>query len=133
MEALRAVQEPTHFTDFVVAHSHLTVFGTFVIWAIGGTVYVWPRLAGASLWSPRLGAWSFWLIAAGIGVMGLGLSVQGLHQGFLWMAGVEWLEAMRPMQPYWLVRTLAGISMDIGISLLVWNLLRSAPPRVVRA
>jgi cytochrome c oxidase cbb3-type subunit 1 len=128
MEALRAVQEPTHFTDFVVAHSHLTVFGTFVVWAIGGTVYVWPRLAGAGLWSPRLGAWSFWLIAGGIGVMGLGLSVQGLHQGFLWMAGVEWLEAMRPMQPYWHVRTLAGLSMDTGISLLVWNLLRSTRP-----
>ncbi len=38
-EALRQVQQPTHFTDFVISHSHLTVFGTFVVWAMGG-----PRL-----------------------------------------------------------------------------------------
>ena len=30
------IQQPTHFTDFVISHSHLTVFGTFVVWAIGG-------------------------------------------------------------------------------------------------
>ena len=36
-EALRSIQQPTHFTDFVISHSHLTVFGTFVVWAIGGT------------------------------------------------------------------------------------------------
>ena len=38
-EALRSLQEPTHFTDFVISHSHLTVFGTFVVWAVGGLVY----------------------------------------------------------------------------------------------
>ncbi len=47
-EALRSIQQPTHFTDFVISHSHLTVFGTFVVWAIGGLVYVWPRVCGAS-------------------------------------------------------------------------------------
>ena len=30
------------------------------------------------------------------------------------------------MRAYWLVRTLAGISMDIGISLLVINLMKTA-------
>ena len=47
LEALRSLQQPTHFTDFVISHSHLTVFGTFVMWAIAGSVYVWPRLRGA--------------------------------------------------------------------------------------
>ena len=45
-EALRSIQQPTHFTDFVISHSHLTVFGTFVVWAMGGLVYVWPRACG---------------------------------------------------------------------------------------
>ena len=43
-EALRALQQPTHFTDFVISHSHLTVFGTFVLWAVGGAAL---RLAPA--------------------------------------------------------------------------------------
>src|SRR5438874_204311 len=71
LEALRSLQQPTHFTDFVIAHSHLTVFGTFVVWAIAGTVYVWPRLArDAPLWSFRVGNWGFWLITLGISAMG---------------------------------------------------------------
>jgi cytochrome c oxidase cbb3-type subunit 1 len=125
-EALRSIQEPTHFTDFVVAHSHLTVFGTFVVWAIGGTVYVWPRLWGRELWSFRLGNWSFWLITLGISTMALVLTAQGLQQGYMLMARAEWVDTVVAMRPFWLVRTLSGISMDVGISLLVYNLMRTA-------
>lgn len=126
VEALRSIQEPTHFTDFVVGHSHLTVFGTFVVWAIGGTVYLIPKLVGRPLWSFKLGNWSFWLITIGIIVMGTSLSAQGIQQGYMWMAGVEWLDSLVPMRPFWLVRTVAGASMDIGMTLLVYNLVRTA-------
>jgi cytochrome c oxidase cbb3-type subunit 1 len=126
-EALRSIQQPTHFTDFVISHSHLTVFGTFVVWAIGGLVYTWPRVWGRTeLWSFRMGNWSFWLITAGISTMGLVLTAGGLQQGFQWMAGTEWLETVLAMRPYWFVRTLAGVSMDIGMSLLVINLMMTA-------
>lgn len=124
-EALRSIQQPTHFSDFVISHSHLTVFGTFVVWAIGGMLYVLPRLAGRPLWSPLLGNWSFWLITCGISLMGLDLTMAGLQQGHSLMDGVEWLDALVAIRPYWLVRTLAGISMDIGMSLLVYNLMRT--------
>lgn len=125
VEALRSIQEPTHFTDFVISHSHLTVFGTFVVWAIGGAVYLIPKLAGRPLWSFKLGNWSFWLITIGISTMGVTLSAQGIQQGYMWMAGIEWLDSMVSMKPYWLVRTVAGASMDIGMSLLVYNLART--------
>ena len=126
VEALRSLQEPTHFTDFVISHSHLTVFGTFVVWAIAGTIYVWPRIHGQELWSFKLGNWSFWLITCGITIMGLVLTMGGLMQGTMWMTGTEWLDSLVVMRPYWLVRTLSGISMDVGISLLVYNLMRTA-------
>jgi cytochrome c oxidase cbb3-type subunit 1 len=125
-EALRSVQEPTHFTDFVVAHSHLTIFGTFVVWALGGTVYVWPRLWRRELWSATLGNWSFWLITIGISAMAVILSAQGLQQGYMLMAGAEWLDSVVTMKPFWLARTLAGLTMDVGVSLLVYNLARTA-------
>ena len=126
LEALRSLQEPTHFTDFVISHSHLTVFGTFVVWAIAGTIYVWPRIHDQELWSFKMGNWSFWLITSGITLMGLVLTMGGLMQGTMWMKGTEWLDTVVAMRPYWLVRTLAGISMDIGISLLVINLMKTA-------
>ncbi len=131
-EALRSIQEPTHFTDFVVSHSHLTIFGTFVVWAMAGAIYVWPRLHGGELWSFRLGNWSFWLITIGISTMGLVLSAQGLQQGYMLMAQAEWVDTVASMRPYWLVRTLAGICMDTGMTLLVYNFMRTAMSRVPR-
>jgi len=124
-EALRLIQQPTHFSDFVISHSHLTVFGTFVVWAIAGTVYVVPKLMERPLWSFTLGNWSFWLITFGISLMGLDLTMAGLQQGYSLMAGTEWLDSLVAIRPYWLVRTVAGISMDIGMSLLVYNLMRT--------
>jgi len=129
VEALRSIQQPTHFSDFVISHSHLTVFGTFVIWAMGGLIYVWPRLWGRELWSFTLGNWSFWLITVGISTMGLVLTAAGLQQGFEWMNGTEWVDTVVRMKGYWLVRTLSGISMDIGMSLLVINLMMTALTR----
>jgi cytochrome c oxidase cbb3-type subunit 1 len=138
ISALRSVQQPTHFTDFVIAHSHLTIFGTFIMWAVGGAVYVWPRLANDQpLWSFRLGNWGFWLMTGGISAMGLLLVVQGLHQGLMLMGGAEWMQSVNVMRPYWWVRTFTGIAMDIGISLVVYTLMKtslsaSAPADVAR-
>jgi cytochrome c oxidase cbb3-type subunit 1 len=128
-EALRALQQPTHFTDFVISHSHLTVFGTFIVWAIGGALYVWPRVTGSELWSFKLGNWGFWLITVGISAMGLVLAAQGLQQGYMLMAQSEWIDSVNAIRPYWWVRTFTGISMDLGMSLLVYNLMKSSLER----
>jgi len=92
-------------------------------------LYLWPRMCGRELWSFTLGNWSFWLITCGISTMGLVLSAAGLQQGFQWMNGTEWVDTVVQMRAYWLVRTLAGTSMDIGMSLLIINLMMTAIKR----
>jgi cytochrome c oxidase cbb3-type subunit 1 len=87
---------------------------------------VWTRLAGVPLWSFRLGNWSYWLITIGIGSMAIVLSAQGLQQGFMLMTGAEFVDTIVSMRPYWWIRTLTGISMDVGMSLLVINLMRTS-------
>ncbi len=130
LEALRWLQQPTHFTDFVISHAHLTVLGTFVTWAIAGTLHVWPRLANdAPLWSVRVGSWGFWLVTLGIAVMALVLAAQGLQQGFLLTAGAEWMHTVRAIRPYWWVRTLTGFTIDAGIGLLVYTLMKTSLAR----
>jgi cytochrome c oxidase cbb3-type subunit 1 len=126
VQALRSLQQPTHFTDFVVAHSHITIFGTFVVWALGAAVYVWPRITGAGPASFAPANWAFWLITLGIASMFAVLAAQGLQQGFMLMAGAEWMDTVSAIRPYWWVRTLTGISMDVGLSLLVVTLMRSS-------
>ena len=65
--------------------------------------------------------------------MGIVLSAAGLQQGFQWMNGAEWVDTVVQMRAYWLVRTLAGISMDIGMSLLMINLMMTALKRSAAA
>ena len=43
----------------------------------------------------------------------------------------EWLDSILSMRPYWFLRTMAGISMDIGMTLLVINMMMTALGRPV--
>ena len=55
--------------------------------------------------------------------MALILTMQGLQQGFMLIAGAEWLDSLVSMHPFWWFRTFSGISMDVGMSLLLLSLL----------
>lgn len=125
-EALRRMQEITHFSDFVVSHSHGTIFGTFVTAVIGGMYYVWPRVTGRRLWSARLASWHLWLTIAGSALMFLGLAAQGFIQGSMLEYGANFVDTVKEMQPWWLTRTLAGATMDIGLLLMAFNFYRTA-------
>jgi cytochrome c oxidase cbb3-type subunit 1 len=124
-EALREMQRLTHFTDFVIGHSHLTVFGTFVLFATAGMYWVTPRLARRELYSKKLAQWHYWLTVAGFSIMAFDLTLQGLMQGTMLQAGTDFVDSMVAMKPYWLIRTGAGIAMDIGAALGFWNLYRT--------
>jgi cbb3-type cytochrome c oxidase subunit I len=124
-EALREVQRLTHFTDFVIGHSHLTIFGTFILWVTAGMYYVIPRLSGRELYSKSLAQWHYWLTVGGFSVMAGVLTVQGLMQGTMLQVGSDFVDTMVAMKPYWFTRTLAGLTMDIGALLGMWNLYRT--------
>jgi cytochrome c oxidase cbb3-type subunit 1 len=124
-EALREMQRLTHFTDFVIGHSHLTVFGTFVLFATAGMYWVTPRLARRQLYSKKLAQWHYWLTVGGFSIMAFDLTLQGLMQGTMLQAGTDFVDSMAAMKPYWLIRTCAGIVMDIGAAMGFWNLYRT--------
>lgn len=121
-EALRGLNRPTHFTDFVIAHSHLTVFGGYIVFALAACYHVWPKITGKGF-SEYIARWSTWLIIVGITTMGLGLIIQGLVQGTMLEGGAFFVDSMAAMKPYWLIRTFAGVSMDVGVALVAINLL----------
>jgi cytochrome c oxidase cbb3-type subunit 1 len=87
-------------------------------------MYVWPRVSGRQGYNLKLANWGYWLITAGISAMGLILTAQGLQQGYMLIAGAEWLDSLLSMHPFWWFRTFSGISMDVGMSLLLLSLLR---------
>ncbi len=131
LEALRSVQVPTHFTDFVIAHSHSTVFGGYVVFTLAACYYVWPRVAGTGF-NHTVAQWSSWMIMLGISAMISVLILQGLIQGTELQAGSEFVDSVNTMKPYWLIRTFTGITMDIGISLVGINLIFSKTARAAQ-
>jgi cytochrome c oxidase cbb3-type subunit 1 len=66
------------------------------------------------------------MIMGGISSMIFILTVQGLIQGTELMAGAEFVDSVVTMKPYWFIRTLTGITMDVGIALVGINLYLSA-------
>ncbi|MEQ8835477.1 MAG: cbb3-type cytochrome c oxidase subunit I, partial [Lacipirellulaceae bacterium] len=81
LQVTHTFQKLIHYTDWVVGHAHLVMFGVFSMWFFGMMTYLFPRLLKTSWYSRSLCEWHFWLSAGGIVVMFLDLSLGGMFQG----------------------------------------------------
>lgn len=124
-------QKIIHFTDWVVGHAHLVMFGVFSFWIYGMVEHLWPKLTGRQWWSPRLCRWQFWLIVVGLEVMFLDLTAAGLAHGFMMRGLSPWEEILQTMHPFWLLRAITGLVIFAGHVCLLVNLWMTA--RVTRA
>jgi cytochrome c oxidase cbb3-type subunit 1 len=119
-------QQVIHFTDWVVGHAHLVMFGVFSFWIFGMTEHLWPKLTGREWWSEGLRRWHFWLTALGMGTMFLVLTAGGVAEGFLSLNLAPRETILEVVRPFWIVRTLAGLAILGGFTCLAWNMLRTA-------
>ncbi|MFQ5462465.1 MAG: cbb3-type cytochrome c oxidase subunit I [Phycisphaerae bacterium] len=123
-------QKIIHFTDWVVGHSHLVMFGVFGFWILGFMTHLLPRLLGATGWyRPGWNAWHFWLTGLGMFVMFFDLMIAGLIQGFSWRDLAPWEASLTFSVPFWFTRTIAGTAMIVGQFLFVANIIMTAKYR----
>lgn len=120
--ALLAVQEVVHFTDWVVAHAHLALFGVFSWWVFAFVYFVWPKLTGRPLLSKTLAEWHFWLWFIGFfGLYFIPDTIAGLLQGFSWLRGLPFIDSLKASQPFWIPRAVSGLAIMAGFLAFVWN------------
>ena len=124
-------QQVIHFTDWVVGHAHLVMFGVFSFWIFGMIEHLWPKLTGNEWWSSGLRSWSYWLTTAGLGTMVLVLTGGGLVDGFMALNLAPRESILEMLRPFWLVRMFAGLSIFAGFSCLASNMVLTA--RATRA
>ncbi|MBI3089576.1 MAG: cbb3-type cytochrome c oxidase subunit I [Candidatus Tectomicrobia bacterium] len=122
LQALRTLQQIVHFTDWVVGHAHMALFGVFSLWSIAAIYYMWPRLTGRELYSMKLAHWHFWLTAVGFGLMGTTLWAVGLLEGSFWQTSLPFVSYVRFAKPFWWIRLVSGIMMALGTLLFFYNL-----------
>lgn len=122
-EAFRFTNLAWHFTDFTVAHSHLTMYGIicFFLWAC---IYaVVPRLTRREAPQITIGA-HFWLALIGLLFYTVPLMYGGTLRGLMWMEGRPFMESVTLMFPYWLWRAVGGSLMWLSHIFFAYNMYR---------
>jgi cytochrome c oxidase cbb3-type subunit 1 len=128
-QVLLSVQKIIHFTDWVVGHAHLVMFGVFGFWIFGIVGELWPRLVGRPWHSTRLNTWHYWLTTVGTALMVVDLTAAGLIQGYLWRDLAPWEASLRSSTPFWILRSVTGFLILFGAICFFVNLWLTARPR----
>lgn len=119
-EAFRFTNLLWHFTDFTVAHSHLTMYGiiSFMLWGFIYTIV--PRLTGKEPPQNTVGA-HFWLALIGLLFYTFPLMYGSTLRGLMWMDGKPFIESVELMEPFWLWRAIGGSLMWLSHILFAYN------------
>ncbi len=119
-EAFRFTNLIWHFTDFTVAHSHLTMYGiiAFMLWGFIYTVV--PRLTGKEPPQITVGA-HFWLALIGLFFYTFPLMYGATLRGLMWIDGKPFIDSVVLMAPYWLWRAIGGSLMWFSHLIFAYN------------
>ncbi len=119
-EAFRFTNLIWHFTDFTVAHSHLTMYGiiSFMLWGFIYTIV--PRLTGKEPPQIAVGA-HFWLALIGLLFYTFPLMYGSTLRGMMWMDGKAFIDSVTLMAPYWLWRAIGGSLMWTAHIIFAYN------------
>ena len=119
-EAFRETNLIWHFTDFTVAHSHITMYGIITFLLFAGIYAIVPRLTGNEPPKKGVGA-HFWMALIGLQFYTIPLMIGGTLRGLAWSEGTSFIESVVLMAPYWLWRAIGGSLMWGSHIVLAYN------------
>jgi cytochrome c oxidase cbb3-type subunit 1 len=128
VEAFRSTNLLWHFTDFTVAHSHLTMYGIITFMLFSFTYTLVPRITSYQPPSLTVGL-HFWLALIGVLVYTISLMIGSTLKGLQWMDKQPFIESVVTMVPYWLWRAIGGTMMWISHIVFAYNFYRMIKPR----
>jgi len=120
-EAFRYTNLIWHFTDFTVAHSHLTMYGIIAFFLWGGIYAIVPRLTRQEPPQITVGI-HFWMSFIGLMFYSIPLMIGGTLRGIMWMDGKPFIDSVILMAPYWLWRAIGGTLMWISHLIFAYNM-----------
>lgn len=120
-EAFRTTNLYWHFTDFTVAHSHLTMYGIIAFFLWGFIYALVPRLTRKEPPQVTVGI-HFWLAFLGLMFYSIPLMIGGTLKGISWMDGKPFIDSVIMMAPYWLWRAIGGSLMWASHLVFAYNM-----------
>ncbi len=113
--AIPTLNSVTHFTHYTVGHSHLGLYAFFTMIMYGAMYYILPRVVGWEWPSARLIRWHFWLVAIGIVLMVVVLSIGGILQGLALLdPEITFMATLDYTKPWLFLRSGSGILLTAG-------------------
>lgn len=120
-EAFRYTNLLWHFTDFTVAHSHLTMYGIIAFFLWGSIYAIVPRLTRQEPPQITVGI-HFWMAFAGLMFYTIPLMYGGTMRGIMWMDGKPFIDTVTMMFPHWLWRAIGGSLMWVSHLIFAYNM-----------
>jgi cbb3-type cytochrome c oxidase subunit I len=121
-EALRGVNELTHFTQYVPGHAMLGLIFFAASVCIAGAYYVLPRALGCVIYSRRLARAEYALYVIGFAAFFLSFVVNGMIQGTAWIHGGLAIWTVLPMLvPWGAVRIMGGALIVTSFVMFAYN------------
>jgi len=128
MMAIKTVNALSHYTDWTIGHVHSGALGWVGMISMGAMYHLIPRLFNREIYSVKLIETHFWLATIGIVLYITAMWISGIMQGLMWRAVNEdgtliysFIETVKAMHPYYLIRLLGGLTYLAGMILMAYN------------
>ncbi|PPC96439.1 cytochrome-c oxidase, cbb3-type subunit I [Methylotenera mobilis] len=134
MMAIKTVNSLSHYTDWTVGHVHSGALGWVGLVSMGAIYYMIPRLFGQKqMHSIKAIELHFWLATVGIVLYIAALWISGVMEGLMWRAintdgtlTYTFVESVKAKQPYYIIRMLGGLLYLSGMTIMLWNVIKTA-------
>jgi cytochrome c oxidase cbb3-type subunit 1 len=127
-QAIRAVSQLIHYTDWVPGHVHMGTMGWVTLTATAAIYYVIPAIHGTTIYSEKIANVHFWLVLVGQLIFSVTMWITGIQQGALWKATnadgtlkYTFIEGLTKNYPYWHWRALGGVIFIVGMLFFIFN------------
>ncbi len=132
MLSLKSVNAISHFTDWTIAHVHVGALGWNGFLTFGILYYLIPKIFRTKLYSVKLANAHFWIGTLGIIFYVVPMYWAGFMQSLAWKEFTpegtlkyQFLDTVKQMQPFYLMRGIGGVLFLIGALVMVYNLVKT--------
>ncbi|MBX2907383.1 MAG: cytochrome-c oxidase, cbb3-type subunit I [Taibaiella sp.] len=129
MLSLKNVNAISHFTDWTIAHVHVGALGWNGFLTFGILYYLIPKIFRTQLYSIKLANRHFWIGTLGIVFYTVPMYWAGFMQSLAWKEFTpegtlkyQFLDTVKQMQPFYLMRGIGGTLFLIGALIMCYNL-----------
>jgi len=134
MMAIKTVNSLSHYTDWTVGHVHSGALGWVGMVSMGALYFMIPKLFGKKeMHSIKAIELHFWLATVGIVLYIAALWISGVMEGLMWRAintdgtlTYTFVESVKAKTPYYIIRMLGGLLYLSGMSIMLWNVIKTA-------